>query len=265
MVPSFASRICGSADVYSGSGKGPECSINFVACHDGFTLNDVVSYKRKHNDANGEDNRDGADENHSANHGVEGETDDPATESVRRRQIKNFLLTLAISRGVPMLLGGDEFRRTQGGNNNAYCQDNGTSWIDWSFRQRHDEIVRFTRHALAFRRANAVLRQEAFYLDRDIHWFDPAGQVPKWRDPRQKRLACLIRGVAGPDLYLMFNADVDPIPFVLPPRAEPWLVAVDTAQPSPQDICAIGDERDLEDQGRYVVESRSCAVLVASR
>ena len=138
----------------AGSGKGPECSVNFVTCHDGFTLNDLVSYSRKHNEANGESNRDGASENFSANYGVEGESTDPAIEAVRLRQIKNFLLTLAISRGVPMLLAGDEFRRTQRGNNNAYCQDNDTSWVDWSLAERHAELVRFTRSVFAFRRAH---------------------------------------------------------------------------------------------------------------
>jgi glycogen operon protein len=157
MIGRFASRLCGSADLYAGSGKGPECSVNFVTCHDGFTLDDLVSYARKHNTANGEGNRDGADQNYSANYGVEGPSADPAIEAIRRRQIKNLLLTLAISRGVPMLLAGDEFRRTQRGNNNAYCQDNETSWIDWSLVERHQELVRFTREVLALRRAHPVL------------------------------------------------------------------------------------------------------------
>ena len=137
MLGLFASRICGSADIYTKSGKGPECSINFVTCHDGFTLNDLVSYRDKHNETNGQNNHDGTDANFSENYGAEGETADARIESIRKRQIKNFLLTLLISRGVPMLLGGDEFRRTQGGNNNAYCQDNETSWHDWSYLERH--------------------------------------------------------------------------------------------------------------------------------
>ena len=129
MLGLFASRICGSADIYAKSGKGPEGGINFVTCHDGFTLNDLVSYRDKHNEANGESNHDGTDANFSENHGAEGETRDAGIETLRKRQIKNFLLTLLISRGVPLLLGGDEFRRTQGGNNNAYCQDNEISWM----------------------------------------------------------------------------------------------------------------------------------------
>jgi len=153
MVGAFASRICGSADIYTKSGKGPEASINFVTCHDGFTLNDLVSYRDKHNEANGDGNHDGADHNLSDNYGVEGETTDVRIEAVRKGQIKNFLLTLLVSRGVPMLLGGDEFRRTQGGNNNAYCQDNETSWHDWGCLERHKDIFRFTQGILAFRRA----------------------------------------------------------------------------------------------------------------
>ena len=162
MLGLFASRICGSADIYTKSGKGPEGSINFVTCHDGFTLNDLVSYREKHNDANGEHNHDGTDANFSDNYGVEGETVDAEIEAVRTRQIKNFLVTLFISRGIPLLLGGDEFRRTQGGNNNAYCQDNDTSWYDWSRLEQHEDIFRFTRGLIAFRRTHPILRYRAF-------------------------------------------------------------------------------------------------------
>jgi glycogen operon protein len=265
MVGAFASRICGSPDLYARSGKGPECSINFVTCHDGFTLNDLVSYERKHNEANGEDNRDGADDNHSANYGVEGDSDDPGVAAIRRRQIKNFLLTLAVSRGVPMLLAGDEFRRSQRGNNNAYCQDNGTSWLDWSLRHRHDEILRFARHVLALRRAHPVLRRDAFYRPEDIQWLDPIGRDPDWSDARLRSLACLIAPAGGPALYLMFNADPAPIAFVLPapPRPGPWRVAVDTTQPSPEDCHPAGEEGALASQTRYAVGPRSSAVLVA--
>jgi glycogen operon protein len=171
MLGSFASRICGSADIYAKSGKGPECSINFITCHDGFTLNDLVSYRHKHNEANGEGNRDGTNANFSDNCGVEGETGDVRIDSIRRRQIKNFLVTLFISRGVPMVLGGDEFRRTQGGNNNAYCQDNEISWYDWSDRERHREIYRFTRAMIAFRKAHPVFSTEQFYTEAEIRWF----------------------------------------------------------------------------------------------
>jgi glycogen operon protein len=263
MLGRFASRICGSSDLYAGSGKGPESSVNFVTCHDGFTLNDLVSYERKHNAANGEGNRDGAHENFSANYGVEGESADPGIEAVRQRQIKNCLLTLAISRGVPMLLGGDEMRRTQQGNNNAYCQDNETSWVDWSLAERHQDLVRFTRQLFAFRRAHAVLRREAFYTDRDIQWFDPAGRAPDWLDPSQKRLACFVHGQDGPDLYLMFNADTAPVAFVLPDlRMGRWTLAIDTA--AAVDVDPLGAAGRV--RGRvFALGSQSSAVLVSRR
>ncbi|MCR4299432.1 MAG: glycogen debranching protein GlgX, partial [Gallionella sp.] len=192
MLGAFASRICGSADIYAKTGKCPGCSINFVTCHDGFTLNDLVSYRNKHNEANGENNHDGADANYSENNGAEGETTDAGIEALRKKQIKNFLLTLLISRGVPMLLGGDEFRRTQGGNNNAWCQDNETSWHDWSSLEQHREIFRFTRGMLAFRSAHPVLSKEQFYTDAEINWFGPQGGLPDWASPKQKQFACLI-------------------------------------------------------------------------
>jgi glycogen operon protein len=229
---SFASRICGSADLYQVSGKGPASSLNFITCHDGFTLNDLVSYKQKHNDENGEFNHDGTDANYSENCGVEGPSEDPAVEVMRIRLIKNFLLTLFVSRGVPMLLGGDEFRRTQRGNNNAYCQDNELSWFDWSLLQKHREIHRFTRGMIAFRRAHPVLRKEKFYTDEDIEWFAPDGVTPHWANPWQKSFACLIPGKTEPDLFLLFNAGTNPVDFYLPalPAGKIWRLAVDTSR-----------------------------------
>ena len=263
MMGRFASRICGSSDLYAWSGKGPESSINFVTCHDGFTLNDLVSYAQKHNTANGEDNRDGINENFSANYGVEGASGDPAVEAVRDRQVRNFLLTVAISRGVPMLLAGDEFRRTQRGNNNAYCQDNDTSWVDWSLARRHGDLVGFTRRLLAFRRRHAVLRREAFYSDRDVTWFDSSGASPDWFDPERRRLACLIRGEDGPDLFLLFNADREPASFLLPDPGpdRTWTPAFDTARGVADDHAAGPAVHDRF----YTLDSRSAAVLVATR
>ena len=193
MLGLFASRICGSADIYTRSGKGPEGSINFITCHDGFTLNDLVSYRYKHNQANGENNHDGTTDNFSENYGAEGETADAGIEAVRKRQIKNFFLTLLVSRGVPMLLGGDEFRRTQRGNNNAWCQDNEISWFDWTYLEKHREIHRFVRGMIAFRRAHPVLSEEKFYTAAEIQWLNPAGDPPNWFDPKEKALACVIR------------------------------------------------------------------------
>ena len=265
MLGVFASRICGSADIYAASGKGPEGSINFVTCHDGFTLNDLVSYADKHNEANGENNQDGTDANYSANHGAEGETTDGGIEAVRKRQIKNFLLTLFISRGVPMLLGGDELRRTQGGNNNAYCQDNAASWYDWRALEQHREIFRFTRGMIAFRHAHPILSAEHFYTDSEIHWFGPHGALPDWTAPNAKQFACLIHEDERKALYLMFNAGVDAFDFRLPPMASGrhWHLAVDTARETPLDLFGPGEEPAWDDPHSYRLDARSSAILLA--
>jgi glycogen operon protein len=264
MLGLFASRICGSADIYTCSGKGPEASINFISCHDGFTLNDLVSYRSKHNEANGEDNQDGADYNFSENYGVEGETKDAAIEAVRKRQIKNFLLTLLVSRGVPMLLGGDEFRRTQGGNNNAYCQDNETSWYDWSYLEKHAEILHFTSGMIAFRQAHPILSKEKFYSEAEIQWFSPQGGLPAWGNPQEKQFACLIHEDVHSMLYLMFNSEAQAVEFHLPPGlpGNPWHVAVDTSQAAPQDLFVAGDEPLWKDPLTYPLPSRSSAILL---
>jgi isoamylase len=163
LTGAIASRLGGSADIYQARGQTPDNSINFVTVHDGFTLNDLVSYNHKHNEANGESNRDGVDQNLSWNCGVEGPADDPAIQALRTRQIKNFLTILLLSRGVPMLLGGDEIQRTQGGNNNAYNQDNQTSWFDWSLATTHHEMRRYVERMIAFRKAHPALWQPSFY------------------------------------------------------------------------------------------------------
>ncbi len=265
MIGTFASRICGSADIYAKSGKGPESSINFITCHDGFTLNDLVSYRHKHNDANGEDNHDGTDANYSENYGIEGETTDVEIVALRKRQIKNFLLTLMISRGVPMLLGGDEFRRTQGGNNNAYCQDNETNWYDWHFLEQHQEIYRFTCGMIAFRLAHPMLSKEQFYTDTEIHWFGAKGAMPDWADPRAKELACLVHEDAQCSMLLMFNAGADAVDFAFPilPPGKRWHLAVDTSRASPQDLVSAGNETLCVDQHTYHLSSRASAILLA--
>ena len=264
MMGSFADRICGSSDLYKTSGKGPERSLNFVTSHDGFTLNDLVSYKEKHNDENGEFGRDGADANYSDNFGVEGPSEDPAVEGMRIRMIKNFLLTLFISRGVPMLLGGDEFRRSQRGNNNAYCQDNEVSWFDWMLLEEHKEIHRFARGMIAFRRSHPVLRREYFYTDAEIKWFGPDGGTPHWADPWQKCFACLISGETGPDLLLLFNADSRSVDFSIPvlPTGKIWRLAVDTSRTAPDDIFDSGKEPSMRGQISFRLEPRSSAILL---
>jgi isoamylase len=264
MLGLFASRICGSADIYTKSGKGPEGSINFITCHDGFTLNDLVSYRDKHNEANRENNHDGTDANYSENYGAEGETTDAGIGALRKKQIKNFLLTLLVSRGVPMLLGGDEIRRTQGGNNNAYCQDNETSWYDWSRLEQHKEIFRFVSGMIAFRRAHPILSKEQFYTDVGIQWFGPQGGLPDWEDQKEKQFACLIHEDEQSALYLMFNAGSDAIDFglpPLPPQAQ-WYLAVDTAREEPGDMFAAGEEPLWENPQTYQLSPRTSAILL---
>ena len=261
----FAKRLCGSADVYGKSGKGPESSINFITCHDGFTLNDLVSYRHKHNEANGENNRDGQDENFSENFGIEGETRDALIVSNRKRQIKNFLLTLLTSRGVPMVLGGDEFCRTQGGNNNAYCQDNETSWVDWDLLEQQAEITRFTRGLIAFRRDHPILSRERFYTEEEIRWFSPSGGLPEWCDPREKQVACLVYEDGAVRLYLMFNAGDDGVNFLLPPAPPEalWRLTVDTSAETPRDLFNRGEEPLIENPKMYYLGPRSSAILLA--
>src|SRR5581483_401071 len=224
MSGAFASRVCGSEDLYGQSGKGPEISVNFVTCHDGFTLNDLVTYQFKHNQSNGEAAGRAAHEEFSANYGVEGPTTDPRIEAVRRRQIRNLLLTLFVSRGVPMLLGGDEFRRTQSGNSNAYCQDNTTSWYDWRLLQHDAETHDFVKRMIALRREHPVLSREAFYTSADIRWCAPDLGVPDWGDPRRKTLGCLVRESGEGAIYLMFNAEDTPMSFHIPfaPPRQQW-------------------------------------------
>ena len=265
MMGSFATRIGGSSDLYQDSGKGPASSLNFLTSHDGFTLNDLVSYAQKHNDENGEYSRDGTDANYSDNGGVEGPSQDPGIEIMRNRLIKNFVLTLFISRGVPMLLGGDEFRRTQRGNNNAYCQDNEISWFDWILLEKHKEIHRFTRGMIAFRRAHPVLRKEKFYTDGDIKWFAPSGATPDWTDQRQKSLACLMVGQAEPDLFLMFNADTTSVEFSIPalPAGKIWRLAVDTSRTAPDDLFNPGKEPSMQGQIGFRLDPRSSAILLS--
>ena len=267
MLGSFASRLCGSADIYSKPGKGPQGSINFITCHDGYTLNDLVSYANKHNEANGENNQDGANDNFSGNYGFEGITKDTGIETTRKRQIKNFLLTLFISRGVPMILGGDEIRRSQGGNNNAYCQDNETSWMDWNNFDQHQEIFRFTQGMIAFRSAHPVLSKEEFYKNDEIHWFGPQGAPPHWADPNCKQLACLIPENKQDSLYLMFNAGIEAADFGLPSlqAGYGWSLSVDTFLPSPSDMAEADKEILLKNSKTYRVEARSSVILQASK
>ena len=252
----FASRITGSSDLYQDDGRRPYASINFVTAHDGFTLNDLVSYDEKHNEANGEEGRDGADDNRSWNHGVEGETDDPEILALRERQRRNFLATMLLSQGVPMLLHGDELGRTQGGNNNVYCQDNEVAWIDWSLADDEADLLRFTGALTRLRRRHPVFRRRRFFSGRpvrrdgglpDIAWFTPTAEEmtdQSWGDDFGRSVAVFLNGdaiaerdergerITDDSFLLAFNAYHEPIQFTLPDGeyGDTWRVVVDTAE-----------------------------------
>ena len=263
MSGAFASRICGSEDLYGQSGKGPEISVNFVTCHDGFTLNDLVTYQLKHNQANGEPASGATPDEFSANYGMEGPTTDPRIEALRKRQIKSLLLTLFVSRGVPMLLGGDEFRRTQSGNSNAWCQDNATSWYDWRLLQHDAGTHDFVKRMIALRREHPVLSREAFYTAADIRWCAPDLGLPDWGDPRRKSLGCLIRASDQGAIYLMFNAEDTPMTFRIPfaPPRQQWRLVIDTAA----DLPAPGAGPVLAGGTRHTLAPRSSAILTTTR
>ncbi|MES3628528.1 MAG: glycogen debranching protein GlgX [Longimonas sp.] len=264
LLGAFAERLTGSADLYERSGKGPESSINFVTAHDGFTLNDLVSYERKHNEGNGEFNRDGSDSNYSANYGIEGPTNDEAIQAVRTRQVKNFLATLFLSRGVPMLLHGDEFRRTQQGNNNAYCQDNEVGWMLWERREMHSDIHRFTKEIIAFRKRHPALQRMAFYQPEEVHWIGPDGESPRWDDPSARQLGMQVQQENGTLLMLLFNAADETVDFRIPdpPEDLDWYRAIDTMHDAPKDILAEGAEEPLNSIAAYSMGPRSTVVLV---
>ncbi len=248
----LATRLTGSADLYKPGGRRPYHSINFITSHDGFTLNDLVSYTRKHNEENGEGNRDGDNNNLSDNYGVEGPTRRPEIEALRLRQIKNFLATLFLSQGVPMLLFGDECRRTQRGNNNAFCQDNGTSWFDWRLVEKNAGLVRFVRALIDLRRSNPNLRRKDFLLGEpsqdgglpDVSWFSADGTAKVWEED-DPSLICVF-GAGRPDdprgpsrqVLLLIHGGANRRAFTIPEevRQIAWRKFVDTAADTPQDI-----------------------------
>jgi glycogen operon protein len=234
-LPDFATRLTGSSDLYGG-GRRPTASINLITVHDGFTLADLVSYDAKHNEANGEDNRDGADDNRSWNCGVEGPTADAAVLDLRRRQRRNLLATLLLSEGVPLLLGGDEMGRTQGGNNNAYCQDNATSWVDWSLAQSETDMIDFVGSLCRFRLAHAGLHRRRFFTEGELEWLRPDGAPmtdEDWSEPFAHAVAI---APASGRLILMVNAWWEPLTFQLPaaPANGTPVVVIDTAGEHPQ-------------------------------
>ncbi|WP_318307239.1 glycogen debranching protein GlgX [Amycolatopsis solani] len=296
----FASRITGSSDLYQNDGRRPFASINFVTAHDGFTLADLVSYNEKHNEANGEDGRDGADDNRSWNCGAEGPTEDEKVLDLRARQRRNMIATVLLSQGVPMLLHGDEFGRTQQGNNNAYCQDNELSWVDWSLLERNRELFEFTSAVVDLRHQHPVFRRRRFFAGRpirrgdelrDIAWFTPAGDEmtdQDWEAGFGRSIVVFLNGSAIPDLdargervvddsfLLCFNAHDDDITMTVPDGeyGEEWAVVLDSAtgevfHRSVGDVLVggvTGDRlttpRTVPGGGTLVVGARSLAVLL---
>nr|WP_245395268.1 glycogen debranching protein GlgX [methane-oxidizing endosymbiont of Gigantopelta aegis] len=248
MVKNLATRICGSSDLYEKQQRLPISSINFVTCHDGFTLNDLFSYNEKHNEANGEHNRDGCNHNLSYNHGVEGDTDDPAILALRRRQAKNTFAILLLSQGVPMLLAGDEFLHSQQGNNNCYCQDNELAWLNWEQAEQNQDMVRFVRLMIRLRKRHASLMRRHFFTGKliegrdipDIRWqHTRPDQMPEWDNPDNRFLAFTL-GAADPrepDIFIALNMDEHAISVELPVISDHyWCLSVDTARPGEEDI-----------------------------
>jgi glycogen operon protein len=266
MAPEILQRISGSPDLYRD--RGPGASINFVTCHDGFTLYDLVSYNEKHNEANGEDNRDGSNDNNSWNCGVEGETTDPEIASLRMRQMKNMLTILMMSRGIPMILSGDEFANTQFGNNNAYCQDNEISWLDWSKLEENQDLFEYTKHLIAFRKSHPVLRAPSFdtgynetgYPELTFHGVTP------WEydySSHSLTIACLFvedclkyKTDCDSFIYLIINAHWEDHVYRLPiiPEGYRWKIEL-----------ASSDDREFrEELGELNVPARSVVLLVAA-
>ncbi|HOD75988.1 MAG TPA: hypothetical protein PKJ17_08170, partial [Syntrophorhabdaceae bacterium] len=269
-VTRLAQRLMGSPDIYGGREREPEQSVNFVTCHDGFSLNDLVSYNHKHNETNGEENRDGTDYNLSWNCGFEGPTDDPAIDGLRNRQIKNFITITLISVGTPMLSMGDEVRLTRYGNNNSYCQDNETSWFDWSLLTRHADMLRFTKSLIALRLSRRYAKAERSMTLNELlrkarmSWHGVKLGEPDWAD-HSHSLAVTLEVEKGLLFHIMLSSYWGPLEFELPPTGSArgsWRRLIDTSLESPDDFCAwnlapriAGDE--------YQLQSYSVAILFA--
>ena len=270
MVPTLATRLAGSSDLYQQDGRAPFHSINFVTSHDGFTLADLVSYANKHNQANGEFNSDGDNNNHSANHGAEGPSDDEAVLALRARQVRNFAVLLILSHGVPMLLAGDELGRSQGGNNNAWCQDNPVSWVNWDKLQDHQDLFRLFQNLIAFRKRHALLRPRDFEGEengeRRLSWHGRKLHAPDWSDDSQS-LGMHLQGLSGEaQIYLIAHAGRSTCRFELPPLTGGacWKRFVDTSLQGHAASCEPGAEAEIKRQDRYPVGPQSVVVLVSS-
>ncbi len=269
MVSALATRLIGSPDLYSENAREPWHSVNFVTCHDGFTLNDLVSYNEKHNEANGENSTDGSNENISWNCGEEGPSTDPYILDLRFRQIRNFACLLMLSQGVPMILAGDEAARSQFGNNNPFCQDNETSWFDWRLADRNPGLLRFFRLLIRFRKDHAILRRGTFSNSADspgpkVEWHGPRLHEPDWSESSRSLGMHLYGSVNGihQHIYLIANAFWEPIVFELPiVPGWRWVRSIDTSYPTPLDIVESGMERMLEGPYQYQVGPRSIVVF----
>ena len=270
-VSLLASRLSGSSDIYTNLEREPNRSINFITCHDGFTLNDLVSYDRKHNEGNGEDNRDGANDNFSWNCGIEGPTDDPEVEALRLRQMENLLTVLFISHGTPMMSMGDEVRRSQQGNNNVYCQDNSLSWFDWDAVERHADILRFTKLLISFTQSLQLFCQERIFSTNEfgkepyLKWHGVQLNQPDWGEDSHVLAFELCHPQSGEHLYIAMNAYWEPLQLDLPQldSGQCWHRLLDTSLPSPDDISPLGETSPVASAHSYAIASRSCAILVA--
>ena len=268
MVSILATRLAGSSDLYQNDGRAPYHSINFVTSHDGFTLADLVRYADKHNEANGEYSADGDNHNLSDNYGVEGPSEDPAIESLRARQVRNFATLLILAHGVPMLLGGDEIGRSQGGNNNAWCQDNAISWLDWNKLSDNRGLYRFFRRLIAFRQHHALLRPRFFEGEentgRRLTWHGFQSDSPDWSETSHSLAMHLQGHQEDAEIYLIVHAAIDGAKFQLPEpvSAKPWRRFVDTSLLEDDASWCHGEEKRLENQNYYYSSGRSVTVLV---
>lgn len=271
LANTVAARIAGSSDIYQNSGRLPINSVNFITSHDGFTLYDLVSYNGKHNDANGEENRDGINENYSCNYGIEGNTDDEKINGFRDRMVKNFATILMLSRGVPMILYGDEIKRTQNGNNNAYCQDNSTSWFSWKRAEEQDGMLRYFSKIINFRKNHKSLCSKRFFSGKinkkglpDISWHGTKLSAPGWDNGECRVLSFTLGGFdGGQDIHVMINMDDKDLDFELPVvPGKRWFKAIDTSEDSPRDICDTEKEVWLLEQDKFLARSKSIIVLI---
>jgi glycogen operon protein len=270
LVSAIATRLAGSSDLYEDDGREPFHSVNFVTCHDGFTLNDMTMYNRKHNIANGEDNRDGSDFNLSWNCGVEGETSDPEINTLRRRQIRNYAALLLLSQGIPMILAGDEFGRTQQGNNNPYCQDNTINWLNWKLTETNQDLLRFFKLLIAFRKEQPALHRKEFKVrmiknKAEMSWHGVKIGKPDWSE-NSRTLGLLYTAASGQnDIYILLNMDSIEHIFRLPAlkTGKRWFLKMDTFAEYPSDIFEKDAEQECSDQHKILVNPGSVVLLIS--